>query len=246
MGILPKEASPPSTRMSDYVWHFYGEPGVGKTTLGNQFPKPVFISTEPGTSAMHAAAVQVSTWQDMKLVLDALKNEKHGYKTVVLDTVDIAYNLCATHVCESNGWIDVADGDWGRGWRAVDREWTNMIAQLRSLPMCTLFIGHEKREEIMERMGNRDVATGRHRVSTALPRSARATLHSAMDFIIRCEFTEENERILRTQPVESKRERIEAKARGHRGAMLPVTLDMSFDALETAFREHMSEENSNG
>jgi hypothetical protein len=76
MGILPDGATPPSSRMADYVWHFYGEPGVGKTTLGNQFPSPVFISTEPGTSAMHAAAVDVGSWQDMKLVLDALQNEK--------------------------------------------------------------------------------------------------------------------------------------------------------------------------
>jgi len=242
MGILPDKPSPPSERMADYSWHFYGEPGVGKTTLANQFPSPVFISTEPGTSGMHAAAVPISTWQDMKLVLDALKTEPHKYKTVVLDTVDVAYNLCATHVCESNGWVDVADGDWGRGWRAVDREWTNMIAQLRALPMCVLFIGHEKREEIMEKMGSRDVATGRHRVSTALPRSARSTLHAAMDFIIRCEFTEENERVLRTQPVESKRERVEAKARGHEGAMLPETLGMTFKELHTAFRASFTKE----
>lgn len=242
MGIIPKSPSPPSARMADYVWHFYGEPGVGKTTLGNQFPKPMFISTEPGTSAMHAAAVPVSTWQDMKLVIDALKNEKHGYKTVVLDTVDVAYNLCATHVCDVNGWIDVADGDWGRGWRALDREWTNMITQIRTLPMCSLFVGHEKREEIMERVGSRDTATGRYRVSTALPRTARNTLHSAMDFIIRCEFTEENERILRTQPIEGKRERIEAKARGHKGAMLPETLGMSFKELQAAFKASFSKE----
>ena len=243
MGILPKEATPPSSRMADYVWHFYGEPGVGKTTLGNQFPSPLFISTEPGTSAMHAASVNVGSWQDMKLVLDALQNEKHSYKTVVLDTVDVAYSLCASHVCDSNGWVDVADGDWGRGWRAVDREWTNMIAKLRSLPMCAVFIGHEKREEIMERMGSKDVATGRHRVSTALPRSARATLHAAMDFIIRCEFTEENDRVMRTQPTEGKRERIEAKARGEQGAMLPETLPMTFGCLQTAFKANFNKGN---
>jgi len=243
MAILPDKPSPPSARMADYSWHFYGEPGVGKTTLGNQFPSPVFISTEPGTSAMLAASVPVNNWQDMKLVIGALKEEKHNYKTVVLDTVDIAYNLCATHVCDSNGWVDVADGDWGRGWRAVDREWTNMISQLRGLPMCTIFIGHEKREEIMERLGSRDVATGRHRVSTALPRSARATLHSAMDFILRCEMTEDNQRLLRTQPVENKRERIEAKARGQEGAMLPETLGMTFKDLRNAFKDSFSKEN---
>ena len=118
-----------------------------------------------------------------------------------------------------------------------------MISQLRGLPMCTIFIGHEKREEIMERLGSRDVATGRHRVSTALPRSARATLHSAMDFILRCEMTEDNQRLLRTQPVENKRERIEAKARGQEGAMLPETLGMTFKDLRNAFKDSFSKEN---
>ena len=236
MGVIPEKPSPPSTKMMDYAWHFYGEPGVGKTTLANQFPDPLFISTEPGTLAMHAATIPVGSWQDMKLVLTALKEEKHAYRTVVLDTVDVAYTLCAAHICEANGWVDVADGDWGRGWRAVDREWTMMISKLRLLPVCTVFVGHEKREEIMERLGSKDMATGRHRVSTALPRSARSTLHAAMDFIIRCEFTEDNERILRTQPLEGKRERIEAKARGCQGAMLPDTLEMTFDALHGAFK----------
>ena len=242
MGIIPDKPSPPSVKLSDYVWHFYGEPGVGKTPLANQFPNALFISPEPGPAALHAAAVEAGSWQDLKLAIDAVRNEEHGYKTVILDTVDVAYNLCATHVCETNGWIDVADGDWGRGWRAVDREWTNMIATLRSLPLCTVFIGHEKREEIMERVGSRDVATGRHRVSTALPRSARNSLHSAMDFILRCEFTEENERVLRTQPLEGKRERIEAKARGHEGAMLPETVGMSYKELRAAFRDSFGKE----
>jgi len=242
MGMIPKEATPPSTRMADYSWLFFGSVGVGKTTLANQFPAPVFIATEQGTTAMHAASIPVSSWQDMKLVLEALRTEKHGYKTIILDTVDVAYALCSTYVCEANGWTDVADGDWGRGWRAVNREWTNMLAKLRTLPVCTVFIGHEKSEEIVERIGSRDMATGRQRITSALPNSARGTLHAAMDFILRCELTEDNQRIIRTQPVENKRERIEVKARGHKDAMLPETVDMSFAALQGAFKNSFTKE----
>jgi GTPase SAR1 family protein len=245
MGMIPKEPTPPSTRMADYSWLFYGNVGVGKTTLANQFPSPVFIATEQGTTAMHAASIPIGNWQDMKLVLDALKTEKHGYKTVILDTVDVAYALCSTYVCEANGWTDVADGDWGRGWRAVDREWTNMLAKLRTLPVCTVFIGHEKSEEIVERIGSKDMATGRQKITSALPKSARGTLHAAMDFILRCELTENSQRILRTQPVENKRERIEVKARGHEGAMLPETVEMSFPALQDSFRNSFVKEQEN-
>jgi hypothetical protein len=236
MSKLPTEPSPPSSRMSDFIWLFYGSVGVGKTTLASQFHSPLFIATETGTEAMWAAAAPARTWEELKSVIEALRTEKHNYRTVVLDTIDIAYNLCETHVCEVNGWHDVADGDWGRGWRSLNREWTNMITQLRMLPVCTVFIGHEKLEPIMERLGSRDVDTGRQRVTTALPRSARSTLHSAMDFILRCEFTEDNQRMLRTQPFEGKRERVEAKARGREGAMLPETLSMSFKDLSEAFK----------
>jgi hypothetical protein len=45
------------------------------------------------------------------------------------------------------------------------------------------------------------------------------------------------ERILRTQPVENKRERVEAKARGSKGATLPETIEMSFTALADAFKK---------
>lgn len=237
MSLLPKEPSPPSIRMSDYTWHFYGIPGVGKTTLANQFPNPIFIATESGTEAMLASAVPARSWSELKAVIAELAQGGHGYKTVVLDTADIAYNLCETYVCESNGWNDVADGEWGRGWRTLNREWTNMITQLRMLPMCTVLLGHEKSEMIKEKLGSKMVETGMNRVTTALPNTARQTLHSAVDFIVRCEFTPENERILRTQPVENKRERVEAKARGSKGATLPETIEMSFTALADAFKK---------
>jgi hypothetical protein len=66
-----------------------------------------------------------------------------------------------------------------------------------------------------------------------------------MDFILRCELTENSQRILRTQPVENKRERIEVKARGHEGAMLPETVEMSFPALQDSFRNSFVKEQEN-
>ena len=47
---------------------------------------------------------------------------------------------------------------------------------------------------------------------------------------------------LRTQPHEGKRERIEAKARGHEGAMLPETVGMSYKELRAAFRDSFGKE----
>ena len=86
MGRVPKEPSPPSVRMSDYTWHFYGAPGVGKTTLANQFRKPIFIATESGTEAMWAAAAPASNWTELKAIISELQEGNHSYETVVLDT----------------------------------------------------------------------------------------------------------------------------------------------------------------
>ena len=237
MGILPDGPTAPSNKMSDYVWLLYGAPGVGKTTLASQFPSPLFLATEAGTAGMEAAKVDIATWKDFDVYLKAIQSEKHKYKTIVLDTADVAHVLCSSYVCDQNGWVDVADGDWGRGWRAVSREFTNLIAKLRALPMCVVFIIHEKREEIREKVGSKDIATGRFYVSSALPGKAREMLHGAVDFILRCEITPENQRILRTQPIENERERIEAKARGQLGVReLAETIDMSFESLSKEFR----------
>jgi len=67
----------------------YGGHGIGKSTLASQFPSPIFISTEDGLDSLDV----VSFPKALKLVdvVDSIKTlikEEHGFKTVVIDSVD--------------------------------------------------------------------------------------------------------------------------------------------------------------
>lgn len=69
----------------------YGQPGIGKTTLASLMPKPIFLPIEDGL--MSIAGTDVSAFDrpknsaDIIEALTYLANEKHDFKTLVLDSV---------------------------------------------------------------------------------------------------------------------------------------------------------------
>lgn len=240
--ILPTGKRPPRTRMSDFSFLIYGPPGIGKTTIANDFPDALFLATESGTELMEAASVPISSWEDFLAVQEALRGkEAHSYRTIVVDTIDLLYPLCVQSVCRDLGITDPADAEWGKGWRTLKTRWLGAIHGLRNLTnkdggrVCTVFLGHEKKESITVRRGSREVETGRFYVSSDLPRTARGVLHSAVDFILHAEMDEEGNRLLRTQPAETEAAQIEAKGRGRQGARLPDLLPMNFPTLARDF-----------
>lgn len=76
----------------------YGEPGVGKSTLAANFPRPVFIDTDAG---MISLAVQGLTpmvfeptgYKDMEGLYWWLKERRDQFDTIVLDSLTTAQRL---------------------------------------------------------------------------------------------------------------------------------------------------------
>ena len=65
----------------------YGEPGVGKSTFANSAPNPIFISAEGGLKHLECSKVNVSSFEDVRDALTALREQDHKFKTVVLDPI---------------------------------------------------------------------------------------------------------------------------------------------------------------
>ena len=236
MGILPTAPHKPRTAMSHYVWLVYGPPKIGKTTFANDWPNAFFIATEPGTAAMEAMEVDVSTWTDFEGVLFALEKERPKYKTVVVDTVDNLWELLVDHVCAENGWQDLGDGGFGKGYKLARRKLTAAIARLRKLPFAIVFISHERRDMVEGRdEKNRKVES--EFITSQLPGSARKVLHGSVDFILRAEMDADGERLLRTQPHRDEKVEIECGSRGIPSRPLADMIELSFGALQTAFIE---------
>jgi hypothetical protein len=68
---------------------FFGQHGVGKSTLAAAFPKPIFISTEDGLSSLDVTSFpRAKALGDVANSIGTLAKEKHEFKTVVIDSVD--------------------------------------------------------------------------------------------------------------------------------------------------------------
>jgi len=232
MGIIPTEKHKPLTNVKDYIWLFFGEPKVGKTTLANQMTNALFLATEPGTAAMEAAEIQINSWSDFRNAIKALLKEDHKWETLVVDTVDNLYEFLVDDVCSENKWTDLSDVGFGKGYKLARRKLTNAIATLRKLDMTIVFISHERKEIEIDDNGKR---SGSVTVTSALPGSARKVLHGAVDFILRVEIGENESRYIRTAPFKDGDLHIECGARGSLAKPMPELLELDYKVLEAAF-----------
>jgi hypothetical protein len=97
----------------------YATEGWGKTSFGAMIPNVIFIQTsgETGLDTLIDARQIPDTphfpnaaqnWTDLDAQLDFLLTENHGYKALVIDTVNGCERLCHEHTCKTE-----YGGDWG-------------------------------------------------------------------------------------------------------------------------------------
>lgn len=139
----------------------YGESGVGKTTFAGSADavsalRPVlFVDIEGGTESLRepypgCQIVRVQTWTEMQKLYDELYVNRHGFQTVVLDSL--------TEIMKFNMYEIM--GNLARTRPDLDpdipgmREWGKNIEQLRrfvrgfrDLPMHTIFTALERSDK---------------------------------------------------------------------------------------------------
>jgi hypothetical protein len=83
----------------------------------------------------------------MKEVLRELKKPevKAVFRTVIVDTVDIASVLCEKYICSQLGIENIGDGGWGtNGCAKVKREWEQTFRAITMEGYAVVFISHSK------------------------------------------------------------------------------------------------------
>lgn len=106
----------------------YGSEGVGKTTLASQFPDPLFIDTEGGTSHMNVRrAENPEVWNELIGIVSEVANQP-VCKTLVIDTADWAEQLCVSHVCEKYKQSSIESFGYGKGYTYLSEEFSRLLA----------------------------------------------------------------------------------------------------------------------
>lgn len=145
-----------SKDLSGYITYIYGAPKTGKTTLAVQMPKTLLLAFEPGYKALPGVIAQdITTWGEMKQVLNQLKRPegKEMFNAVVIDTVDVASEVCQKYICQQLNIDNMGDGGWGtNSWAKFKIEFNDTFRKLAQLGYAVFFIGHEKEVQNGDKM----------------------------------------------------------------------------------------------
>lgn len=111
----------------------YGPEGIGKSTFASHFPEPLFIDTEGSTKNLNIARMDKPTsWTMLKNQIDYVKNNS-VCKTLVIDTIDWAEQLCIDDICVSHNKKGIEDFGYGNGYVYEKEEFGRFLNSLEDL-----------------------------------------------------------------------------------------------------------------
>lgn len=110
----------------------YGPEGIGKSTLASKFPMPLFIDTEGSTKKLNINRFEdkPSSWQMLKAQVNYVITNPTVCKTLVIDTIDWAEQLCVDEVCSSAGKKGIEDFGYGNGYVYEKEEFARFLVLL--------------------------------------------------------------------------------------------------------------------
>ena len=138
----------------------YGERKSGKTTTACKFPKPILLGFEKGYGFLDGIIAQpINSWKEAldvkkQLLKDAESAEKENrdtiFKSVIVDTIDIAYDLCEKYIVDKEGVDYLDETEKMRGYRALSREYDKFFQEIVKAGYTLICISHATTKQIKE------------------------------------------------------------------------------------------------
>jgi hypothetical protein len=135
-------------------------------------PGALLLAFERGYNALPGVmAVDITSWGEMKQVVRELKKPevKERYKSLIIDTADIAADCCQKYICNQLGIENIGDGGWTvNGWAKYKKEFEDTFRTLTQLGYAVVFISHDKEKTIKPQNANEYQQIGSSMQSSAL------------------------------------------------------------------------------
>lgn len=152
--IKPHEVS---RDLCGYTVLLYGQPKTGKTTTAAQFPQALLCAFETGYLAIPGVMAQpVNKWSEFKQILKQLDSDqaRQQFKNVIVDTVDIAYDLCEKYICNQNGVSTVGDLAYGKGYALAKKEFDEALRKIPQMGYGLVMISHAQDKTFKDENGD--------------------------------------------------------------------------------------------
>lgn len=121
----------------------YGVEGVGKSVWAASAPDPIFLASEDGVNHLDVASFsdpRPSTYDEVLAAVDWLADSEHGFRTLVIDTLDWVEHLVRDKIIATNRdiksgapWTAQDYDAWGRGVKLAVDEFRKLVAALERL-----------------------------------------------------------------------------------------------------------------
>ena len=227
---LPTTKTPPKPNLADLTVLTYGATKIGKSTWCSHAESALFLSTEPGLNSLEVFQIPIRSWDELLAACGEIAEGNHPFKTVILDTVDNAYKMCAEHVCRKFKVEHESDLGFGKGYALTNNEFQRVLNKLAFMPCGLYLISHSQEIEIETRTGKYT------KTVPTLPEKARKIVLGLVDMVLYCDIETaagpDNKmaarRVMRTKPS------LNYEA-GDRTGKLPEVIDLDYAKFAEAF-----------
>jgi hypothetical protein len=228
--MLPTMKTPVRTGLSCMTAVLYGPSKIGKSTFCSQAPGVLFLATEAGLNHLETFQVPINSWDAFLAACAEIAEGKHGFQTIVIDTIDNAYRLCSEHFCRKLQVTHESDLGYGKGFSLVNGEFHRVLTRLSHLSYGLWLISHAQDREVETRTGKQT------RIEPTLPGKARKIALGLVDIVMFADVESSPgpngrpvaRRVLRTKPGAN----YEA---GDRTGRLPETIPLDYPSFAAAY-----------
>jgi hypothetical protein len=130
----------------------YGTHGIGKSTFGAMAENPIFIPTEDGLGDIDCESFPLArSLGEVMAALESLYSGEHGYRTVVIDSLDWLERLIWAEVCEDENVENIEKIGFAKGYAFATEKWRTVLSALDALRgdrgMTVIVIAHARIEK---------------------------------------------------------------------------------------------------
>ena len=165
----------------------YGAEGVGKSSLAANFPNPLFLDTEGGTSRLNVRRVKIGKWEELIAAVKEVIAEPSVCKTLVIDTADWAEQFCIDYICAKYRQNSIESFAYGKGYTYIQEEFgefLKLLNELTTVGVNPVIIAHGKARkfELPDEQGAFD------RYETKLTRQVAPIIKEWCDMLLFCNY----------------------------------------------------------
>ena len=179
--MLPTQTPPRKQDLGDLTLLAYGRSKIGKSSWCAHSEGALFLATEPGLNALDVCQVPIQCWDQLLAACGELAEGEHPFKTIIVDTVENAYRMCADHICAKFKIEHESDLGYGKGWALINNEFHRVLTKMAFMPYGLFLVSHSVEREIETRTGKYT------RIVPTLPDKARKIVLGMVDLILYCD-----------------------------------------------------------